>query len=124
MTKDVAFMKWVSEGWRLTTGSRLRSCADRRQCEGAGIAMLDAEERGIAAAASQQVLVTTTFDDLAAVPVGQGSAPFNGSFRPDAALAGFKGKSANGVWRLWVDDQVGNGNGAILSWSLTFNAQS
>jgi subtilisin family serine protease len=66
----------------------------------------------------------TTFDDRASMAIGLGSAPFNGSFRPDASLAGFKGKNANGVWRLWVDDQVGNGNGAILSWSLTFNAGS
>ena len=66
----------------------------------------------------------TTFDDRAAVAIGQGNAPFNGSFRPDAPLAVFKGKNASGVWRLWVDDQVGNGNGAILSWSQTFNGGS
>ncbi len=64
----------------------------------------------------------TTFDDHAGTAIAQGTAPFAGSYRPESPLTAFNGKNTSGLWRLWVDDQVGNGNGAIASWSLTFNA--
>src|ERR1700687_489208 len=64
--------------WRSCKGSRrglrtenpvgaLRGCADRRQSDRAGITMLYAEERGIAPAAAQQIVVPAALDDLAAL---------------------------------------------------------
>ena len=41
----------------------LRGCADRRQTGLAGIAVLQAEERGIAAVAAQQFVVLASLDD-------------------------------------------------------------
>ncbi len=64
----------------------------------------------------------TTFSDGATTPISASSAPFNGTFKPDSPLSVLKGKNSSGVWRLWVDDEVGNGNGAIQSWSIAFNA--
>ena len=43
----------------------LRGCADRRQTGRAGVALLQAEERGVAAAAAQQIVVLAALDDLA-----------------------------------------------------------
>jgi subtilisin family serine protease len=83
-----------------------------------GIQVLLSNRRGLNGANFE----ATTFDDNASTPIGQGAAPFSGTFKPEWPLAAFKGENATGLWRLWVDDQVGNGNGAIQSWSLTFNA--
>ena len=61
-------MKRVSAGWAEENGrSALRGCADRRQTGRAGVALLQAEERGVAAAAAQQVVVLAVLDDLAAL---------------------------------------------------------
>src|SRR6478736_8374660 len=61
-------MKKVSDGYRWKSGgSVLRGCADRRQTGVTGIALLQAEERGIAAAAPQQIVVQAALDDLAAL---------------------------------------------------------
>ena len=43
----------------------LCGCADRRQTGCAGAALLQAEERGVAAAAAQQIVVLAALDDLA-----------------------------------------------------------
>src|ERR1700744_765407 len=40
MTNDVALMKGVSAGYGLKSKLALPGCADRRQCEGAGVTML------------------------------------------------------------------------------------
>src|SRR5260370_16165972 len=61
-------MKMVSAGW--VTEMRalaLRGCGDRRQTGVGGVAMLQAEERGVAAAAPQQVVMLAALDDLAAL---------------------------------------------------------
>ena len=60
----------------------------------------------------------TWFDDEAATLISAGAAPFTGSFRPDAALTAFDGKTANGVWTLKVVDSVGVDTGSITGWSL------
>src|SRR6266567_6725121 len=56
--------------WRVTGGIpeiALRGYADRRQTERAGVAMLQPEERRIAPAAAQQVVMLAALDDLAAL---------------------------------------------------------
>src|SRR6202167_5186886 len=45
----------------------LGGCADRRRRQRAGVAMLQAEERGITAAAAQQIVMPPALDDLAAL---------------------------------------------------------
>src|SRR3954451_10641025 len=61
-------MKKISAGYKWKSGgSLLRGCTDRRQTGMAGVARLQAEERGIAAAASQQIVVQAALDDLAAL---------------------------------------------------------
>src|SRR3954467_13887045 len=61
-------MKKISAGYKWKSGgSLLRGCTDRRQTGMPGVALLQAEERGIAAAASQQIVVEAALDDLAAL---------------------------------------------------------
>jgi uncharacterized repeat protein (TIGR01451 family) len=63
----------------------------------------------------------TTFDDAATRAIGQGSAPFQGVFRPDQPLSIFNGKAGtnvNGVWQLRVVDQAFIDVGTIQCWSL------
>jgi len=60
----------------------------------------------------------TIFDDEAATAIGQGSAPFSGSFRPDEPLSVFDGMVATGEWRLRVEDHAGIDTGTIDSWSI------
>jgi subtilisin-like proprotein convertase family protein len=61
----------------------------------------------------------TTFDLAAATPIGAGTAPFAGTFRPDGVLD-LSGLNPTGNWTLEVTD---NGNGeaiqsTLISWSL------
>lgn len=52
----------------------------------------------------------TIFDDEAATPISQGTAPWTGRYRPDTTLSRLDGKLAQGTWRLEVhDDLPGNG---------------
>jgi subtilisin-like proprotein convertase family protein len=48
--------------------------------------------------------VPTVFDDSASIPIGAGTAPFAGSFRPESPLSALNGKSTSGVWVLRVAD--------------------
>jgi subtilisin-like proprotein convertase family protein len=60
----------------------------------------------------------TRFDDEATIPVADGSAPFNGSYRPDEALSLLDGTGAAGIWQLRAVDEVGNVTGTLDGWSL------
>src|SRR5215510_15453894 len=66
MTYEVELMG-VSGFWSGKGGETLRGCADRRQTGPAGIAVLQAEEGGIAPVAAQQFVVLAALDDLAAL---------------------------------------------------------
>jgi subtilisin-like proprotein convertase family protein len=46
----------------------------------------------------------TSFDDLAATPIADGTAPFTGSFRPEAPLVAFAGENQLGGWTLRIVD--------------------
>jgi subtilisin-like proprotein convertase family protein len=65
--------------------------------------------------------LNTTFDDRASVPVGNGQAPFTGSYQPEQALGSFAGKNAQGTWKLIVVDHATNYHVLLTNWSLTFN---
>jgi subtilisin family serine protease len=58
----------------------------------------------------------TVFDDEASQSIGEGTAPFAGSYRPQSPLSAFDNTSAQGVWRLEV--------GVPWFWSGTFNSWS
>src|SRR5439155_10919346 len=64
----------------------------------------------------------TILDDTATKFIGDGSAPFTGSFRPEEPLSAFAGKNARGTWQLWVEDQQKGDSGKINSWSLILDA--
>ncbi len=61
----------------------------------------------------------TVFDDEASTPVSSGTAPFTGSFRPDAPLSALDGMNAAGTWTLKVVDQANVDVGTIDNWTLT-----
>ncbi len=60
----------------------------------------------------------TVFDDAAGTPISGGTAPFVGTFRPDAMLSAFNGKSVNGNWRLRISDGASGDSGTLFCWSL------
>ncbi|MFH1919577.1 MAG: S8 family serine peptidase [Planctomycetota bacterium] len=60
----------------------------------------------------------TVLDDEAATPVGQGSAPFRGSYQPEGSLAVLDGFDARGTWTLEVTDDAGRDVGTLDGWAL------
>lgn len=67
---------------------------------------------------SGQNYIDTVFDDGATTPIGEGEAPFTGTFKPDAPLGGFVGKSSKGDWKLHAVDSGPNDVGTINGWSI------
>lgn len=63
--------------------------------------------------------VRTVFDDDATRSLIGGSAPFEGSFRPEEPLGVLRGKSANGPWVIRIADTFGGDSGILRCWSLT-----
>jgi len=66
----------------------------------------------------------TVLDDEAATPIGDGSAPFTGRYRPEQALSRFDGYSPQGLWMLSVADVFGSDAGTLLSWGITVTLNS
>ena len=60
----------------------------------------------------------TTFDDGAVTSITAGSPPFVGTFKPEGSLATLAGGTANGKWRLRVQDTAGGTLGTLRCWSL------
>ena len=61
----------------------------------------------------------TVFDDDAPVSIVEASAPFSGSFRPEAPLSTFNGELALGEWKLHVLDKFPQlDNGTLNEWAL------
>lgn len=65
----------------------------------------------------------TCFSMTAAINITAGSAPFNGTFRPegDISLAN-NFQDADGLWTLQVTDDSSGDDGTLVSWSLVFGA--
>jgi subtilisin-like proprotein convertase family protein len=57
---------------------------------------------------------------------GNNNAPFSGSYAPDGAggFNVFNGTPVNGVWKLWLADDLDFESGNLLNWSITFTNQS
>ena len=70
---------------------------------------------------SGQGLQDTTFSDFASVPIGAGTAPFLGIFRPETPLAVFNGTNVRGFWTLTITDQAAGNTGRLNAWSLIVN---
>lgn len=60
----------------------------------------------------------TYFDDGAAVNIIAGTAPFNGSFQPEEALAAFNNEISTGTWELAVFDVATQDTGTLINWTL------
>jgi hypothetical protein len=62
--------------------------------------------------------LNTVFDDEAANSIAVGSAPFNGSFRPEQPLSAADGILGTGNWRFQAVDSAGQDVGSINNWTL------
>ncbi len=60
----------------------------------------------------------TVFDDQATTPIASGTAPFTGSFKPDALLSAFNGKAPAGTWTLKAVDSASTDVGTIVGFEL------
>jgi len=71
---------------------------------------------------SGQNFSNTCLQDGTAQSIAQGSAPFNGTFRPMGTLGDANsGVEGNGTWRLRILDTYAFADaGTVLQWSLTF----
>lgn len=65
--------------------------------------------------------ITTCFDGNAATSITTGTAPFNGSYRPEGSMNCVNNNtSGNGVWTLCITDGFGGDVGFLNSWNLSF----
>jgi subtilisin-like proprotein convertase family protein len=63
----------------------------------------------------------TCFKEDGAIPIGQGLAPFTGTFIPEQTInAANNGQNPNGVWQLGIHDEVPYNVGQLLNFSITF----
>ncbi|MBK7173178.1 MAG: CotH kinase family protein [Bacteroidales bacterium] len=66
---------------------------------------------------------TTYFNDFASTSIKNGSAPFDGTYKPEELIGEVNnGQNGNGVWQLTVKDLVPNNNftGYMVGWSISF----
>ena len=65
--------------------------------------------------------ITTCFDGNVATSIVTGTAPFNGSYRPEGSMNCVNnGVSGNGIWTLCVTDDAGGDIGTVNSWNVSF----
>jgi len=60
----------------------------------------------------------TVLDQSAEDSIADGSAPFDGTYRPESTLELFNGKALNGTWRLRMQDFDSRDTGTNLCWSI------
>ncbi len=60
----------------------------------------------------------TRFDDDACTDIGEGTAPYTGSYIPIESLETLEGVSIQGTWRLIVYDFFAQDGGQIVNWSV------
>jgi subtilisin family serine protease/subtilisin-like proprotein convertase family protein len=63
-------------------------------------------------------LLRTILDSDAASSITDGSSPFTGRYRPEAALAVLKARPARGTWALEITDDSRLDEGTLLEWGL------
>jgi len=67
---------------------------------------------------SDDNFTNTTFDDDAAIAIGDGTAPFTGTFQPAGSLADFNGTLSAGDWTLRLTDNANQDGGTLFDWTL------
>ncbi len=74
---------------------------------------------------SNDEYANTCFRQDATTPIGQGTPPFSGTYRPQQDIGTINnGQDGNGVWKLRVvDTYPWSDNGSVISWSLSFGDQ-
>lgn len=66
--------------------------------------------------------INTCFTGLAAIPIGDGSAPFTGNYIPDGYIGAVNnGQNANGTWKLCIKDVAAGQTGNLINWSINFS---
>jgi subtilisin-like proprotein convertase family protein len=65
----------------------------------------------------------TIFNSACATPITSGSAPFNGCYSPEQAMAGFNNQTVKGTWTLTVTDQSIYDTGTLNTWTLAMCVQ-
>jgi subtilisin-like proprotein convertase family protein len=73
------------------------------------------------AGASDCTGTLTTFSDRAPTPIGLGTAPFAGPFKPEFPLSSLNGRGASGVWTVVITDTTQNDDGMVNAVSLSLN---
>jgi subtilisin-like proprotein convertase family protein len=67
----------------------------------------------------------TTLSDSATSSITTGTAPFTGTFKPSPGLlSAFLNKSANGTWKLKVEDTGPQDTGTLIDWSLNISTSA
>ncbi|MBZ0202665.1 MAG: SBBP repeat-containing protein [Ignavibacteria bacterium] len=67
-----------------------------------------------------QNFIGTLLNDSASIPIGSGTAPFTGTFRPHGPLSAFNGQGINGSWVLRIYDRASGNTGVLKAWSINF----
>jgi len=62
----------------------------------------------------------TIFSSTGTTPITSGSAPFTGTYTPEAPFSGLTG-SADGVWTLSIYDDASGDTGSLLDWNINFD---
>ena len=65
----------------------------------------------------------TIFDDSAETAIGEASAPFAGSFRPEEPLEILENQQANGRWLLEINDEAAQDGGSLRAWRLEIQTE-
>jgi len=60
----------------------------------------------------------TVFDEESGRPIADGTAPFDGAYKPDESFDPLIGKPAQGVWKLRAEDDNEQDAGTVLCWKL------
>ncbi|RYE22062.1 MAG: hypothetical protein EOP51_14095, partial [Sphingobacteriales bacterium] len=68
--------------------------------------------------------VNTCFSSSATDNLDNGTAPFTGSFEPDAPFSILNGSDPNGIWTLVVYDVESGNEGTLLNWSINFSNET
>jgi subtilisin-like proprotein convertase family protein len=68
--------------------------------------------------------INTIFNDSASTPIGSGTPPFTGSFRPETPLTAFNNNPVNGMWVLSVNDNANIDTGLLRAWCLVLTYQT
>jgi len=66
-------------------------------------------------------MTNTCFNNNGGSPIQNGVAPFTGTYKPMGQMGAVNnGQDPNGTWYLRINDNYGQDEGQLLSWSVTF----